>query len=175
MSENRKSEGRIVTLENSTAAVNMSAGSMVAVLTGTQEIYPCDRETAGLSSTANVGMHFVGILDDSVSALESPINIWTEGVFKIQLASSIATAAFVGMPVFACNSGCGTLIETSGATGDYPIGTVVGASAGGGTSGQYVQVKIYPGAYRWSIYGRANAIATADAVLELGSIWPPVI
>ena len=175
MSENRKSEGKLVTLENATAASNISAGRFAAVLTGANTIYSLDKETTGLISTANVGMHCVGILDDTISGGQSPVVVWTEGVFQVQLATSITTAAFVGMPVYPCTSGGGSLVTTSGTTGDYPLGTVVGCSAGGGTSGQYVQVLITPGAKRWGSFGLGSAHVTGTGPTEFGNIWPPIV
>lgn len=175
MPENRRGEGRLVVLENCTAASNIVGGTMIAVGSGANQALSFSSETTGLTSTGGgMGVRFVGILDDDVSAGQCPIAVWTDGIFELQLASSITTAALIGRPVYACISGGGLLVQTLGAvTGTIPVGTVVGLAAG--TSGQYVRVKITPGAYNWGIFGRVDAIATSNAVLDFGNIFPPVL
>ena len=168
--ENLISEGKLVTLEGCTAASNIAAGRMVAVDTGASMVYSFDREAAGFTATAGShGMRFIGILDDSVSAGQSPITVWTEGVFELQLASSITTAALIGRPVWGAVSGGGALVTTLGdatTTGSYPIGSVVGLT--NGTSGEYVRVKIKPAAFRWGPYLSLTGT-------ENGSHFPPTL
>jgi hypothetical protein len=126
---------------------------MVAVNTGVSLVYTFCNETAGLSGTAGAaGMRFIGILDDDVSAGQCPVTVWTEGVFELTLQSAITTAALIGRPVWGAISGTGNLVTTLGpATGSLPIGSVVGLT--NGTSGQTVNVKIMPGAFRWGAFG----------------------
>ena len=149
--ENRLSEGSIVTLE-CTAASNIVAGRMVAVNTGASMVYSFVHTTVGLSGTAGaMGMRFVGVTDDDVSAGQCPITVWTEGVFEFTLHSAISTAALIGRPVWGAVSGAGNLVTTLGPnTGSLPIGSVVGLT--NGTSGQTVNVKIKPGAFRWGAW-----------------------
>lgn len=181
MAENLVSEGKLVTLVNATAASNIAAGIMVGVNTGVNTIYSLSRETTGLAGTGGTfGCRFLGVLDATVSGGQSPITVWAEGVFRFQLATAISTAAFIGMPVYAPLSGAGDRVGTVGdgpLTGSLPIGTVVGVSTAnaGNTSGGWVDVRIMPGAYRWGIYGRADAIATGNALVEHGDVWPPVM
>ena len=174
MAENRISEGRLVTLEGATAASNIVAGTMVGLNTGSNSIYSYSRETAGFSGTAGAfGMRFIGILDEDVSAGQCPVTVWTEGVFRLrfQLGNSGA-AAFVGRPVFACSSGGGLLVSTNSGgaagnpTGTNPIGTVV-AWGVSGTAGDWLDVKINPGAFLWG----SNMIATTG----LGNNYPPTL
>src|SRR3990167_8719252 len=119
MPENRLSEGSRVTLANATAASNIDAGTMVAVNTGANTIYTFAREVTGLSATGGgIGCRFIGVLDDNVSAGQSPIVVWTDGVFEFQLATAISTAVFVGMPVYGPLSGAGIRV---GQVGDGPL------------------------------------------------------
>ena len=165
--ENLISEGRLVTLE-CTAASNIAAGRMVAVNTGASMVYTFCNETVGLSGTAGAaGMRFIGILDDDVSANQCPITVWTEGVFELQLSSAITTAALIGRPVWGAISGTGNLVTTLAPnTGSYPVGSVVGLT--NGTSGQTVNVKIKPGAFRW---GSWNSVTGT----EVGNHFPPTL
>ena len=166
--ENLISEGKLVTLEGCTAASNIAAGRMVAVDTGASMIYSFDSEVAGLTGTGGAhGVRFIGILDDSVSAGQSPVTVWTEGVFDLQLQSAISTAALIGRPVWGAVSGGGALVTTLGTTtGSYPIGSVVGLT--NGTSGEYVRVKIKPAAFRWGPYLSLTGT-------ENGSHFPPTL
>jgi hypothetical protein len=165
--ENFVSEGNLIALQ-ATAFSNIAAGRMVAVHSATNAIYSFDGEAAGASSTArSLGMRFIGILADDVSANQCPIVIYTRGVFDLQLQSAITTAARVGRPVYPCVSGGGLLVSTTGyASGCVPVGTVVGiqsgAAAGLGTSGSFVQVKITPGAFRWRAFGSETGIEQGD-------------
>jgi hypothetical protein len=174
MADNRLSEGRMISLAGATAASSIVAGTLVATNTGGNSIYSYCKETVGLSGTGGaIGIRFIGILDDNVSAGQNPVNVWVEGVFALQFASSISTA-YIGQPVYSCISGAGMLISNSGTTGEIPLGTIVGLGRGE-LSGQYVHVKITPGAFNWGCFGRVDAIATADAVLEFGNLFPPVL
>lgn len=175
--ENRISEGNLVYLEKCTAASNIVAGRMVGINTGALTIFSYDREAAGFSGTGMAwGNRFIGILDEDVSAGQVGMSVWTKGIFELQLASSITTAASIGHPVWGCNSGGGRFVTTEGTgatgaandmvTGVYPIGTVVGLT--NGTSGQYVRVKITPGAFRW------GALLSSTGT-HMGNNFPPTI
>ena len=160
--ENLISEGKLVTLENCTAASNISAGRMVGVATGASMVYTFANETTGMESTGGAhGMRFIGILDDDVSAGQCPVTVWTEGVFDLQLQSAISTAALIGRPVWGAVSGTGNLVTTLGTTtGSYPIGSVVGLT--NGTSGEYVRVKIKPGAFRWGSWNSVTGLTNGS-------------
>jgi len=84
MSENLRSEGKIVLLENVTAASNMIAGTLVGA-SGTL-IYSLTSGTTGFAATATLNYGFIGILDDDISAGDAPISVITEGVFEFGLA-----------------------------------------------------------------------------------------
>jgi len=173
--ENKISEGNLVYLEKCTAASNIAAGRMIGINTGANTLYSYDRESVGFSGTGGgFGVRFIGILDESVSAGQVGVNVWTKGIFEFQLASSIETAATIGHPVWGCISGGGALVttEASGvaptamATGCLPIGTVVGLT--NGTSGEYVRVKITPGAFNW------GALLSSTGT-HAGNNFPPTI
>ena len=140
MPETKKSEGLLVTL-NATAASNMAAGDM-AGLSGTL-VYSVSSATLAL--TAVIGHSFIGILDRDVSAGDSPIYVWTQGVFDIPLASGARSAnLYPGFPVWCDGSG---YVTTPGLNGDAAIGTMVnvrGASWGSTGANAYVSVKINP-------------------------------
>ena len=173
------SEGKLVVFENATAYSNIAAGRMVAIDSGANNITSFDTETAGFTGTgAMLGARFIGVLDDNVSANQSPVAVWTEGVFEFMIDTSITTLAFIGRPAFAARSGGGRYISTNAAgaaTGQLPIGTFVGIStrtltgpaAIMGTSGTWSHVKINPGAFRWG----ARAIATGSCI---GFNFPPL-
>ena len=162
MSENRRSEGILVTLTNVTAASNLNGGDPIAVLTGTNQIFTLGLSTTGFSCTALAGFHFLGILDQDVSAGEQSIPVWTEGVFELVFSSALTTA-YIGTPVFPDS---GTVVS-DGTTGQGSVGTVVGLRTVGEQSGQRADVKINPLAYRFDRYVPAN---TASAVF--GVSWP---
>ena len=168
MSENRISEGNYIFLEGATAASNIAAGRMVGTNTAVSTIYTLTRETAGLSGTGGAfGMRFIGILDDDVSAGQVGVGVWTEGVFELQLQSGITTGALLGRPVYAAISGTGNLVSTlDAATGSFPVGSVVGLI--NGTSGQYVRVRITPGAFRWGAWNSVTGITQ-------GNTFPPTV
>lgn len=157
MSETKYSDGVLVTFENCTAISNIAAGELLAISTapaagGGTQISSFSVNTAGFSSTALMGYHFIGISDKSYSANESPVTVLTEGVFEMVTSSGNLTANMViGYPVFGSDPSCVT-IGVGNATGDVPIGSLVGL-CGSGTlaTGARVQVMIRPGAYRWTI------------------------
>lgn len=173
MSENLVSEGRLLTLEGATAFSNIAAGRLVVVATGINSIFSGDREAASNSSTAMIGGACLGILDEAVSAGQEPITVWTEGVFRLQLASSstLSATAMIGKPVYIVNSGGGALVDTTAVTGDYPVGTIVGIPDGLEPSGKFVNVKITPGAFRWGVFG----VQTATQANNFGHVFPPLI
>lgn len=156
MSENLRSEGIRVTLENVTAASNIAAGQLVGVSGHT--VYTLDSGTTGLGNTATLGYRFIGILDDAVSGGESPVTVITDGVFELQLSSgAISGNLYCGLPV-GWESG---RVHTPGAQGDASIGTLVGMSTWGSTAVGYVQVKIRPMALNMTIFAAAALSATA--------------
>jgi len=174
------SEGKLVVFENATAYSNIAAGRMVAIDSGANNITTLDCGTAGFSGTGNMlGARFIGVLDDNVSANQSPIAVWTEGVFQFYLEAGITTAALIGRPAFAGSGGGGANVNTlaigTNPTGQHPIGTFVGVStmtttapaATIGSSGTFCRVKITPGAFRWG----PRAVATGSC---LSFNFPPL-
>jgi len=159
LAEQRLSEGVLVTLESVTAASNMSAGDMVG-LSGTMAY---SLSSATINVTATLGYSFVGILDEDISAGHCPVTVWTEGIFRIPLASGAIEANIVaGFPVWSDGSGYAT---TPGAEGDAAIGTIVGISNGTyastGSADIDVFVKIRPMAFNWTIAATAALSSTA--------------
>ena len=153
MSENRVSEGVLVTYEHATAASNIVAGTPVCYSSaGSTLIYTLATDTTSQSATNSLAVRFIGILDEDVSAGDSPITVWTEGVFRMITDSDSETAhGYIGAPVwsedgntYACHLGLGS-------TGAPPIGTLVSVPSAAVTR-VYVDVRINPGAYRWTIF-----------------------
>jgi len=172
MSENLISEGRLITLEGATAGSNIAAGRMICVDSGRNTLFTACRETSGFTATAKAGGRFIGILDESVSAGQEPISVWTEGVFKLQLcsASTLSATAMIGKPVYLSNSGSGNLVDCTAVTGDLAIGTIVGMPGGTEPSGAYINVKITPGAFRWGVFG----VQTGTVANYFGHVYPPL-
>lgn len=157
MSEQRKSEGHLVTFENCTAASNIAAGAMLGI-SGTT-IYSLTSAT--INTTATLGYSFIGINDDNISANQSPVTVWADGVFKLPLATaSVSGNLYPGLPVW--SDGSGAMI-TPGPEGDAAVGTLVGILGGtwGATGAGYVFVKIRPMAYNWTIAATAALSSTA--------------
>ena len=155
MAENMIGGGALVTLEGATCASNIVAGTMVGVNTAANSIFSYCRETTGFSGTGGAfGMRFVGVLDDNVSAGQVSPAVWTEGIFRFQLQAGNSGAVLVGRPVYAASSGAGLLVSANSGgaasvpTGTWPVGTVVQYGVSG-TAGDYLHVKINPGAYFW--------------------------
>jgi len=167
MSEVRYSEGNLVTFEDCTAYSNISAGEMVCLGTaaaagGGTNIFTLGHAVAGLSASALLGYHFIGVLDEDISAGQSPVTVHTNGIFKMVTSSGNLTANMViGYPAYA-GSGNIVTIGVGHATGDVPIGSLVGL-CGSGTlaTGAYVDIMIRPGAYRWTIWQQAITAATS--------------
>jgi predicted RecA/RadA family phage recombinase len=159
MSETRLSEGKLVTLEAVTAASNIAAGAMVGV-SGTL-LYTLSSAT--INVTATLGYSFVGILDEDISAGQSPVTVWAEGIFMLPVASGAADANLMpGYPVWSDGSG---YVTTAGPEGDAAVGTIVGMSNAtyGSTGGAaiYAYVRIRPMAFNWTIAATAALSATA--------------
>jgi len=148
MSENRRSEGVMITLQFCTAMSNIPAGTPLGILTGSNQIYSLGSTVVGFSNTANMGGAFIGISDQDISASNNIISIWTEGVFELT-ASSAWTTAYIGAAVMA-DSG---KVCTIGAvlSGQAPIGSYIPAGTGE-RSGATILVKIKPMMWRWSTY-----------------------
>jgi len=156
--EQRKSEGRLVTLENVTAASNIVAGAMVA-MSGTL-VYTMSSGTTGYNETATF-YNFIGVLDQAVSAGQCPITVWTEGVFSFDLATaSISGNLYPGQPVWCTDSGThGREVGTAGVNGAHCVGSLVGMQTWGSTASTPVQVKI--NTKIWSIASTAALTATS--------------
>jgi len=173
MPENYVSEGRLVKLENATAASNIAAGAQVAVNTAANTVYSFSRDTTGLATAGSFGARFLGVLDEDVSAGQDNFSIWTHGVFTWQIASGQTSVdGFVGVPVFGEASGGGFLVTTLtgglNITGSLPIGTIVGQQyQGAAGSGCWVLVKINPGAFRWGGFSAATGTGQGDC-------FPPI-
>lgn len=181
MAENRIGEGVLVTFENCTAYSNIAAGTPVAIISaaaagGGTQITTLGDNVAGFSSTAEgMGYHFIGILDENVSAGDSPVTVWTEGVFRLHTSTgSVKGNVQIGFPVFGNSGNVVSLgVPGSATTGEPPIGTLVGLHGCSGTTtgSSVVSVRIKPAIYRWTIYNSgiaANTSATAPEAL----CWP---
>ena len=167
MSENRRSEGLMVTLQFCTAASNIPAGTPLGMLTGSNMVYTLGDSTTGFSNTANAGAYFVGISDADISASQSIFSVWTEGIFELT-ASSAWTTAYIGAAVLP-DSG---RVCTIGAikSGQAPIGSYIPAGTGE-RSGGTILVKISPVIWRWSTY---NVISTTTSGLN-GAAFPRML
>jgi hypothetical protein len=109
--------------------------------------------------TGGIGHYFVGISDEALSAGQSPVNVWVEGVFELT-ASSAWTTAYIGDGILA-DSGTVVRNAVAGAatTGDAPIGTYIPAGTGE-RSGGTVLVNIKPMVWRWNTWGHASDSAS---------------
>lgn len=167
MAENRKSEGRLVTLFL-TAASNIDAGALVGV--SGLLAYNLSSGTTGLGNTATLGYNFIGISDDDISAGQCPITVWVEGVFTIPLSSASTSGLLTpGNPVWASSGTLAAQFTNTNAmaihpgnTGDAPIGSLVGARQN--TAAGFVDVKINPARWRWSVLGNGGTTATSPCV-----------
>jgi len=171
MAENRINAGRLVLLEGATAFSNIAAGMMVATCSDTNAIYSYSRETTGLTTGGSMGVRFLGVLDQDVSAGQITFPIWTEGVFRFQLEPLSTAVVTVGTPVFVATSGGGQMVIAGSGpaaplvSGTLALGTVV-SLGGSGTAGNWLDVKINPGAFLWG--GAAMAASTGH-----GNNFPP--
>ena len=164
MAENRRSEGRLVTLQFCTALSNIPAGTPLGVRSGTNVITTLGLSVTGLTNTANLGGVFIGISDQDLSANVGPVSVWVEGVFELT-ASSAWTTAYIGQPVLADS---GTVVTDAHTTGIPPIGSYIPAGAGE-RSGRTVLVKIRPMMWNWDTVGVASLSGTG---VYVGSTYP---
>jgi hypothetical protein len=165
MAENRKSSGRLVTLSYCTALSNIPAGTPVACLTGNNVITTLGRTVTGMSATAGLGHHFIGILDANVSAGQSPISVWTEGVFELT-ASSAWTTAYIGDAVFPDSGKVCIQAAAAVTTGDSPIGSYIPYGTGE-RSGTTILVRINPMIWRHNTFGH---VANSTSGIQGGAI-----
>jgi len=159
---NNNTDG-LLTLTECAAASNIPAGTPVALLTGSTMIYTLGDSTPGFSCTALMGHHFIGITEEDYSAGDSPVTIWTKGVFKLQTASGCSatnTTNTLCQAVFA-DSGRYVNIGHATTTGDAAIGTLVIRAASGSSS--WCGVKINPGMWRRMKYMPNSTTATSYA------------
>jgi len=154
------------------AASNIDAGTMVAVLSGTaagavNKLFTLGDATTGFGNTGILGHSFIGVLEKSVSANESPITVFTEGVYRFLTdADWSSTANNIGHAV-GISSGK-TIVGYAGVeTGEAFIGTLV-KPAPAPLSAQYVDVKIKPAVWRWTVHAPADSTASASRALS----WP---
>ena len=154
--ENRRSEGRLVTLQYCTAISNIPAGTPLGLLTGTNNIYTLGKDTTGLSNTANLGGAFIGISDEDLSAGDSPVTVWTEGVFEMTASSAWATG-YIGDAVEADS---GKVVTDAYTVGNASIGSYIPAGSGE-RSGKTVLVKIRPIMWEWDTIGAVDISGTS--------------
>jgi hypothetical protein len=149
--ENRRSEGRLVTLQFCTAASNIPAGTPLACASASSTIYTLGASTTGFGMSGGMDSYFIGISDQDLSAGQSPVTVWVEGVFELT-ANSAWVTAYVGNAVFADS---GKVVAMVGkASGICPIGSYIPAGTGE-RSGRTVLVKINPCVWRWSTYSQS--------------------
>lgn len=172
MAQNRRSEGVLLTIE-ATAASNIVAGTPVAIgtaLGGSHLVYTLGVSPVNLSGTGKeLGHRFIGVLDESVSAMDCPITIWTEGIFRFQVSTANATGnAFQFVPA-GPDSGMSILYgDAAFLTAGACIGTVLGVQNAEASSQGYVDVRITPAVWRWTIYNANDLTAVAPQAL----CWP---
>jgi len=162
--ENRRSEGKLVTLQFCTAASNIPAGTPLGCNTATNMLYTLGNATTGFAFTGSLGNYFIGVSDQNLSAGQSPVTIWTDGVFEFTAASAWTTAP-VGVPVMADS---GRVVTNTGISGDAPLGSYIPAGTGE-RSGSTVFVNIKPVMWRWSTY---NVISNATSGGIFGDVFP---
>jgi len=169
---NNNTDG-LLTLTECTAASNIAAGTPVALLTGSNMIYTLGDSTPGFSCTALMGHHFIGITEEDYSAGDSPITVWTEGVFKMYTlagCSATNTTNTLCQAVFA-DSGRVAQVGHATTTGDAAIGTLVIPAASGSAS--WFGVKINPAMWRRMAYMPNSCTATSNAALGFPKIVSP--
>lgn len=159
---NNNSDG-LLTLTDCTAASNIPAGTPVALLTGSTMIYTLGQTVAGFSCTALLGHHFIGITDEDYSAGDSPVTIWTNGVFKMYTASGCSATNTTNTLVQAVFAKSGRYVQIGHATttGDAAIGTLIQPAASGSSS--WCGVKINPAMWRRMKYMPNSTTATSYA------------
>ena len=110
-----------------------------------------------------MGYHFVGITDENYSAGDCPVTVWTKGVFRLQstVDENSATNLHAGHPVFA-DSGMVVNIGRASVTGDIAIGSIVSRPISGTST--WLDVKINPAMFRWSVFAGAGPTASANPV-----------
>jgi len=172
--ENYLGEGTLVCIEL-TAGSNIAVGTPVCVNTGSNtsvpQVYSIGAGVAGVSASTTMGMRCIGVLADNVSAGDCPCMVYTEGIFRFQMSTaSLQARISPGVPVFP-DSGIvvitpGSEASTSGSSGQGSLGVIVGMSGAGATGGNWVDVKLNPGAYRWTVYS-----AVVSATNSLGLTW----
>jgi len=159
---NNNTDG-LLTLTECTAASNIPAGTPVALLTGSTMIYTLSDSTPGFSCTALMGHHFIGITDEDYSAGDSPVTVWTKGVFKMYVGggnSATNTTNTLVQAVFA-DSGRTVQVGHATTTGDAAIGTLIAPAASGSAS--WFTVKINPAMWRRMKYMPNSTTATSYA------------
>lgn len=159
---NNNSDG-LLTLTECTAASNIPAGTPVGFLTASTTIFTLGDSTTGFSCTALMGHHFIGITDEDYSANQSPVTVWTKGVFKMYTlagCSATNTTNHFGGAVFA-DSGRVAQVGHATTTGDAAIGTLVIPAASGSAS--WFGVKINPAVWRRMKYMPNSTTATSYA------------
>jgi hypothetical protein len=164
MSENRRSEGLLVTLQFCTAVSNIPAGTPLGINTATNNVYTLGATVTGLASTGNLGGRFIGISDQDISGGDVSFPIWVDGVFELTAASAWTTA-YLGYPVMA-DSGLHCI--TNATVGHTPIGSYIPAGTGE-RSGRTILVKIKPVMWRWSTFGVTSLSGTG---VYQGSVFP---
>lgn len=168
MSENRRSEGTLVTLMFCTAASNIPAGTPLACGSATSLVYTLGLTTTGFGMTGNIGGYFIGISDQDLSAGQSPITVWTEGVFELT-ASSAWTTAYIADAV---SPDSGKVCTVTHVTGTRPLGSYIPAGTGE-RSGRTILVKINPAVWDWNTLGLANISGTGGS--HDGAMFPRAI
>ncbi len=156
----------LLTLYQCTAASNIPAGTPLAIGSATTTVYTLGATVTGFGDTGLLGYHFIGIADKDYSANESPITVWTKGVFKFLMVSAgvSATNTMCGVPIFASSGTIAIMSRPALHTGDVAIGTVVSVGANATGSSTWFLGKINPGRWRWTIENQ-GVTASANPVL----------
>lgn len=167
--ETRRSEGRLVTLQFCTAASNIPAGTPLAVMSATSLIYTLGLSTTGFGASGGIGLYFAGISDEDLSAGDSPVTLWVDGVFELT-ASSAWTTAYVGDAVMPDS---GKVVAITPITGNASIGSYIPAGTGE-RSGTTVLVKIKPAIWNWITMG-GSVSGTGGTAAGQGGVFPRLL
>jgi hypothetical protein len=115
--------------------------------------------------TGGIGGYFIGICDQDLSAGQSPVSVWVEGVFELT-GSSGWTTAYVGEAVMPDS---GKVVNIGAIlSGNAPMGSYIPAGTGE-RSGRTVLVNISPVVWRWSTY---NVTTTLGDSGVQGDVYP---
>jgi hypothetical protein len=131
-------------------------------------IYTLGNATTGLLFTGGVGYYFIGIADQDLSAGQTPVTVWVEGVFELT-ASSAWTTAYIGDAIMPDSGKVVDNTRVGLVSGNACIGSYIPAGSGE-RSGRSVLVKINPGVWRWMTYSQTSSLSSGAQALAFPRI-----